>query len=243
MVVPKLIYCAGGNKRFAKIAIKSGYLYGARLPNDKPHFPIYFADQDWKKPNRRRYMLELKKHRPALATVLDLEKKYQLAEVLSWAEEATQFCDMVVVIPKVRGIIRQIPKKINRKHVVLGFSVPTRFGSTLIPVKEFNDRMVHLLGGSPHRQIEFWHKLSQCSEVISLDGNYVQKMAVRYNQFWVNGDASYAKNRWFPRLDEADGHKWNGNAPYEAFKRSCKNIKQAWAKLIKENGCYIKSKL
>ncbi len=230
MTIPKLIYCAGGNKRFAEIAIESGFLYGARIPNDKPHFKIYFADQDWRYPNRTNYMRELERYRPTVATVLDIEDARQLNEVLSWAEEATQYCDYVVVIPKVTGIIKKIPPTINQKEVILGYSVPTGYGHTNVPINEFDGRLVHLLGGSPHKQLELCNIMSKTSKVVSVDGNYVQKMAVRFNKFWTNGDATYARNRWLPRLDEKFGNKIEIDAPYLAFKISCENIISAWSR-------------
>ena len=88
MAVPVLIYCADGNKRLAQIAIDAGFRYGARLPARGPHHPVFFADQDWKAPDRARYMTELAEHRPVMATVLDWEQMEQRDEVLSWAEEA-----------------------------------------------------------------------------------------------------------------------------------------------------------
>jgi hypothetical protein len=239
MTIPKLIYCAGGNKKFAEIAIKSGYLYGSRLPKEKLYFPIYFADQNWKKPDRVGYMEALKKNRPHMATVLDIEKINQVKEVLSWAEEASQFCEEIVIIPKVKGIIKKIPHRINKKDIVLGFSVPTRYGKTSVSKEDFKGRRIHFLGGSPHAQIKLWQEMKMYSDITSSDGNYVQKMAVLYNHYWTNGDAFYARNRWFPRLDEADGKKWKKNAPYEAFRRSCENIKDAWQQLAKSNKCNI----
>lgn len=231
MLCPKLIYCAGGNKRLASIAIKAGYLYGARLPTDRPYFPIYFADHDWKNPDRRPYMLEIEKYRPVMATVLDLVEYGQFKEVLSWMEEVSQFCEMPVVVPKVVGSIEHIPERINGKDVVLGFSVPTGYGMTPVPEGEFRKRKVHLLGGSPHRQIEYWKRMKEHCDIISLDGNYTQRIAVRHNRFWTNGDALYSRNRWFPRLDETDGTRWDGDAPYEAFRRSCQNVMRAWENL------------
>ena len=79
---PKIIYCAGGNKRFAEIAINSGFLYGSQLPRDKPHFPIYFADQDWKKPNHVEYLKQISILRPKMATVKDLVHYTQYKSVL-----------------------------------------------------------------------------------------------------------------------------------------------------------------
>lgn len=228
---PKLIYCAGGNKRFAEIAITSGLLYGSQLPRDKPHFPIYFADQDWKKPNRENYMRQVSLFRPKMATVKDLEHYTQFNTVLSWAEEVSQYCDYIVIIPKVQTLVKKIPRRINNKDVVLGYSVPTSYGGTNIPLKDFSGREIHLLGGSPHRQIAIWNEMRNFSDIFSIDGNYTQMLAIRFNKFWTNGDALYAKNRWLPRLDEADGVTWTKDAPYEAFRRSCENIVKVWSEL------------
>lgn len=220
-----LIYCADGNKRFAQIAIDAGFKYGAQLPNTVYH-PIYFADQNWKKPNRECYMEALAEHRPHIASVLDWEHDKQLSEVLSWAEEATQYVEIVMLIPKVQGGISRLPRKINGKQVRLGYSVPTKFAGTELPVWEFAGWPIHLLGGSPHRQIQ----LTQYLRVESADGNYATKLAINC-QFWTNGNATYAKSRYWPRLVEADEKCWPDDAIYEAFRRSCINIMEAWKKL------------
>lgn len=223
---PTLIYCAGGNARFAQIAIDAGFEYGARLPPRGLHHPIYFADQDWKNPNRQRYMNALAEHRPTLATVLDWEQEEQRTEVLDWAEEAAQYVERVLIIPKVLGRIDTLPHRIGGAQIVLGYSVPTSYGGTFVPVWEFAGWDVHLLGGSPHRQMELCYYLN----VVSVDGNFHLGMATRHCQFWMPGTARYAKNRYWPTLREANGgENWPGDdAPYEAFRRSCTNIVRAW---------------
>ena len=225
---PELIYCAGGNPRFVRIAVDAGFRYGARLPDTvyTDIAPLWFADQDWKQPNRKTYMAQLAEHRPTQATVLDLEREDQLPEVLDWAEEAAQFVERVVIIPKAFSIIPRIPEHIAGAGVVLGYSVPTRYASTEVPVWEFGRRPVHLLGGSPQAQMRLCYYLN----VASTDGNYAMKMATIYCQFWVAGTARYASNRWWPTLREANGGEdWDGDdAPYEAFQRSCENVIAAW---------------
>lgn len=225
MAHPTLIYCASGNKRFAQIAIDAGFKYGSRLPATV-YFDPWFADQDWKKPNRKAYMDALNQCRPEMATVLDLERIDQLDLVMDWAEEASQYVKTVLLIPKVFGVIPHFPTRIGKANVVLAYSVPTRYGGTFVPVWEFGNRPVHLLGGSPHKQMQ----IAQYMNVVSTDGNYAQAMAVRHCQFWMPGNASYASNRWWPTLVEADGEKWPNDAPYEAFRRSCENISKAWRK-------------
>lgn len=225
MDMPELIYCADGNPRLAQITIDAGFKYGARLPGSVG-YPIYFADQDWKNPDREKYMAALAEHRPTMATVLDWEQPEQRANVLDWAEQAAQYVERVVIIPKVPDTIETLPRQIGGAEVVLGYSVPTSYGGTFVPTWEFAGWPVHLLGGSPHKQMELCHYL----DVVSVDGNLHNLMATRYCQFWVPGTARYASNRYWPTLREANGgENWPGeDAPYEAFRRSCENIAEAW---------------
>lgn len=223
MTMPTLIYCASGNKRLADIALEYGFEYGAQLPATIYHAP-YFVDQNWRKPERAKYMAALAEHRPALATVLDWEREEQLPEVLSWAEEAAQHVqDAVIIIPKVMGGIDQIPREIGGKPVRLGYSVPTRFAGTELPLWEFAGWDVHLLGGSPKAQMT----CARYMDVRSADGNYMAKLANQRCQFFVPTRVSWAKNPTFPLLSEIC---WSepGDAPYHAFRLSCINVSNAW---------------
>lgn len=235
-----LIYCAAGNERMAQIAIDAGFRYGAQLP-DTVYHAVHFADQDWKNPVKARYILALAQHRPALATVLDWEREEQLPEVLEWAEEVAPLVgEAVIVIPKVFGGIARLPRTIGGRQIRLGYSVPTRHGGTAVPLSEFVGWPVHLLGGQPHKQMSVTKYLT----VVSADGNYAQKMATKYCQFWAPGNARYARNRYWPTLREANGGvKWlddteleegeQADAPYEAFARSCDNIMAAWKNITR----------
>lgn len=220
----ELYYCAAGNKRFAEIALAGGFDYGAQLPNTV-YFAPQFVDQDWRNPDFDGYTATLRTAKPHLASVLDWERTDQFTEVMNWAEEAAASVDVVIIIPKVIGGISRIPERIGGKPVRLGYSVPTGFAGTPVPILEFGKRPVHLLGGSPHKQM----RLSAMLNAVSADGNFIQKMAVEHTAFWWPGDAK-AKNRYFPQLQEIDG--WAGEgAPYEAFARSIENVKEAWKQL------------
>ena len=178
-------------------------------------------------------MAALAEHRPTYATVLDWEAPEQLPVVLDWAEEAAQYAENVLIVPKVIGGIGKLPRTIGGKRVILAYSVPTRYGGTAVPVWEFAGWPIHILGGSPQVQMQAWRYLHGIADVVSADGNYSQSMAVRYCQFWRPGDARYAANRWWPKLEEVgNGTQWGEDAPYEAFRRSCENIMQAWHQLI-----------
>lgn len=246
MATPALIYCADGNPRFAGIAITAGFLYGAQLPNTI-YYPPYFCDQDWKRPDKAAYLTALAEHRPHMATVLDLEHRNQLGEVLGWVEEAAAFVEVIIIIPKVSGIIAQLPHLIRGREVRLGYSVPTGYGGTAVPVQEFMGWPVHLLGGSPQAQMKlagvhfqprpkrampFLSKVPRLN-VVSADGNMAMLMAKKHCQFWEPGTARYARNHYWPTLREAEGQKWGdgsakADAPYEAFRRSCENIMMVW---------------
>lgn len=224
----ELIYCSGGNIKFVEIALQHGYLYGARLP-DTVYAPLHFADNDWARPNRPAYMAALAKHRPHMASVLDLEREDQLDDVLSWADEAAQYVQTVMIIPKVFGIIRRLPRRIGGADVRLGYSVPTAHGSTDVPVWEFDGWPVHLLGGSPHAQ----HRLTHYLHAVSADGNMAQLMATRYCAFY--DPARRTRRGLWPTLADYDGRPWGdgsntADAPYEAFERSCSNIMQLWSR-------------
>lgn len=228
------IYCADGNPRFAAIAVQHGFKYGAQLPNTV-YFAPYFCDQSWRTPNRPGYMAALNQHQPALATVLDLERADQFGEVLSWAREAAQYVsEAVIIIPKVRGIVKQLPREICGKQVRLGYSVPTRFAGTSVSLTEFIDWPVHLLGGSPTAQLklagigERANRLfdAPALDVWSADGNYAQAMALRHGNWYAPTRPAWSTNGEWPRMD--DLYSIHEDMLYHAFRLSCINIQAAW---------------
>jgi hypothetical protein len=211
--------CAGGNRRFAESAIAHGWGYGCRLPGT-PYAPVYFADQDWKKPDRAKYIAALEKYQPQMATVLDLEREEQFNEVMVWANEVARIVKQVIIIPKCFGIIDRIPERIGGADVVLGYSVPTSHGGTSVPLWEFGRRPVHLLGGSPQKQME----LACYLNVVSADGNMACKMATSRAAFWRRKKG--LKGHWvcLREIGRGDEH----DAPYAAFGLSMRNIMAAW---------------
>lgn len=232
MPIPTMIYCADGNRRFAQTALRHGYLYGAQLPNTV-YFPPAFTDQDWRGFNRAKtadrraelrmaYFETVERYRPRLATVLDWELQEQLPEVLSWAEEAAQWVtEAVIIIPKVIGGIKQLPRKIGGKQVRLGYSAASSFSGTPVSLSEFRGWPVHCLGGSPSRQMEVAREVD-CQ---SADGNYIQNLARLNCQFY--SPAFRSKHRGWPYLREASVYI-KRDAPYLAFELTCIGVPMAW---------------
>lgn len=214
---PELIYCADGNPEFAQIAVESGWLYGARLPATV-YQPVYFADQDWRNPDLVAYRDALAQHRPRVATVLDWEQESQESEVMGWCEEISTIVDRIVVIPKVPGTIPRIPTRFGDAEVVLGYSVPTSYGGTTVPVWEFGRRPVHLLGGSPQRQRE----LSRYLHVVSVDGNMAAQQS-RRGRTWTRRKTE--RGHWQQGRSVGIG----GDRPAsECFRRSLDEISLMW---------------
>jgi hypothetical protein len=238
----ELIYCADGNPTMADIAIKAGFTYGARLPATIYRAPE-FVDQDFKDPDRDGYMAALRKHKPRLATVLDWDNPGRLPEVLAWAEEAGPFVQTLIIVPKVRGGVCQIPPEVSGTPVRLGFSYPTGYAgadwSILYEMVGWPNG-VHILGGPPHGVLALaegrfkppWRRKAEpdlflaALDIRSADGNMILKMATKFCAFW-DSEKRTRRGSW-PSLKDYDGEEWDGNAPVEAFERSCRNFMRAW---------------
>lgn len=219
----RLILCVHGAS-LLHLGMKHGWWPGKQLPGLVWPERLHFADQDWKKPNRPKYMAALAKHTPHMATVMDWETEEQFDEVMSWAEEASQYVQQVIIIPKVHGGIPRLPKHINGKDVVLGYSVPTLFGGSETMLQEFRGRMVHLLGGSPHKQMQTFLHLAPIADVISVDGNMAAKLC-------------FKGLVWQGRTFVQDTEKHDGHGLI-LFERSCKNIIEAWQQLTDIDVCH-----
>ena len=159
----------------------------------------------------------LRIYTPVMATVLDLCDENQFDLVMSWAEEASQFVSRdIVIIPKINGIINKLPKQINGKRIVLGYSVPTTYGATYIPIEEFRGRSIHLLGGSIKNQIKIFDSMIKICNIVSIDGNYMARVAW-FGDIWAQNDKKYGSWK----------RNKNGHA-IEALKESGKNILDMW---------------
>jgi len=175
------------------LAVKVGWGYGTRSTNApcaqatkvKGH-ETNFIDNDFRNYDHEFHLAVVKKWRPKYCTVRDVFTEAQCAEmgivyypleqILEWAEELNQYAENVIVIPKY-NCIDQIPDKF-----VLGYSIPTSYAGTPVPFELFKGRRIHLLGGSPNKQIAYWRRLPD--EVVSLDNNYILKAAT-FGSVWT----------------------------------------------------------
>src|SRR6266568_2580391 len=123
--------------------------------------PILFIDNEWHGYDHALHLDAVKEFRPKYATVRDLLTReqakqsdvayYTIEETLAMAREIAAHADNVILIPKYDCIDR-LPREINGKRVVLGYSVASSYGQTELPPSRFAGWPVHLLGGSWARQ-------------------------------------------------------------------------------------------
>lgn len=192
---PELIYCGAGNLKLDYFALICGLKYGRRLPLMGETFPIYFSDQDWKNPNLEEYRKQISFYKPEIATVLDWEKEEQEHEIFNWIKEISPLVKKLIVIPKCL-IIDKIPVSYNNVEIILGYSVPTKYGKTDLSIDLFKDRKIHLLGGSPNKQIGLCNEL----DVVSIDCNYMSMKANRFCEAWFNKEFPFTNREKYDKV-------------------------------------------
>lgn len=218
----RLIWCQGGNPCSARLAVEAGWWYGFRSDgNDYAAElgPVALLDSHWIDPDWTRHLRTAARVRPWLATVPDTMAVEELPRTLAQAEEIAPHCERVLVVPKCPGVIDQLPREVGGKPVVLGYSVPTSYGGTELPLWDFTGWPVHLLGGNPRRQAEMCGYL----RVESIDGNLAWRMARKGIVVTTRGTGGQT-------LTQMDGRRWDGDGHLEALRRSLVNLRAFWSR-------------
>lgn len=173
--LPLLFYCGtGGASQHDQTGVEEGWLMGLRSNGkNKDHWHMAMIDNEWGAAYRHeQHLAMVKRNKPIIATVKDIEHVNQLPEALKQARELAQYCGRVILIPKVKTWLPD--------RYWLGYSIPTGHGGTDIECDWFGDRFVHLLGGSPDDQAKFAKQLN----VVSLDANYAMGLADHGKSSW-----------------------------------------------------------
>jgi hypothetical protein len=222
-----LIYCAGRNIRLSRIACETGWLLGMRSDSSPTNLPQTFIDIDYKKPDFEKHLEVVACYRPKYATIPDLsEENTSVADVeraLKQAERLQKFCQIVLIVPKLAEQLPLIPPE-----YAIGYSIPSNYGGARFAIWEVEEhlkgRWIHLLGGSPRKQIEAYLQISSIAHVGSADGNYAQSQAVKYAMYWK-------RNSWHYHELKGKGKK---DLYLECWQRSCQNIMKHWQNLDSE---------
>jgi hypothetical protein len=215
-----LIYCAGGNPRLSEIAQQEGWQLGFRSTESMGNFKVVFIDNHYRKLDFEKHLRVVAKHKPKYATVPDLSEEdvseQDVERAMRQYEQLANYCQIPLIIPKLPGQIAMLPQE-----VAIGYSIPTNYGGAQYPLWELEGRRIHLLGGSPHEQMDIYQELSLVATVMSADGNMANKMATQFAKYWRNSS-------WIVH----PGRKENGKDLYfECWRWSCANILAAWKRI------------
>lgn len=183
------------SERIAQQAQSYGWWAGARYTNLRDVRwcrRVGFLDIDWRNYDFNRHLAAAERVRPVVTVARDVTDYRQLDKVLFEAEKLARFAEIVMIVPKDVRLGPRLREKIGPDHI-LGFSVPSKYGETLIKPEHF-DGPVHLLGGRPDLQRNL--------------ANYMSVISIDCNRFTV--DAKYG---W---VFQGDGFRRLGNIGYDA---------------------------
>jgi hypothetical protein len=136
------------------VAVGLGWLPGANytnLRNIKKFDRLGFLDIDWKNYDYLRHLQATKDTCPMITVARDVTDISKLHCILDEANELSLWADKVIIVPKDPRLKPLLPEIIP-DDFILGYSVPTSYGGTRLPLTCFGSRRVHLLGGHPAKQ-------------------------------------------------------------------------------------------
>jgi len=182
------------SKNAIRIGIRLGWLPGANYNHirDIREFRIIgLIDIDWKNYDFDKHFYYVKKYKPILTVAKDILKECELDSVVKQAERLGRYANKVIVVPKDLKLSDKIDKVIP-KEFIIGFSVPSTYAKTEIPIEKFYKRKIHLLGGRPDLQ----RMLGKMLDVYSFDCNRITidaKFGYYFDgaRFVKNGVAGY----------------------------------------------------
>jgi hypothetical protein len=177
--MPELFFCH--RHRFAYVAYNIGFRIGTRADQFDTNrtqktldadIPVSFVDNNFKDPDRNRLREIVDTVDAEFVVLPDVYSVEDLDSVLSFGDElATQFNATPIVVPKCDLTFSDIPDS-----WLVGFSVPSGYADTEIPLSSFGDHKIHLLGGTHMNQIKYANEARELGiDVFSLDGNAFSK--------------------------------------------------------------------
>lgn len=173
-------------------AYRSGFKLGVRssASNRKDfalwntYIPLTFLDQEFKAYDHAHHLEVTARMKPKYVTVRDLMTRrqcddagiayYSYDQIMRFAEDLAKHAENVIVIPKF-DCIDDIPAQ-----YMLGYSVPSSYGATELPIDRFRGRRVHLLGGAWKTQLAYLSALGD--DIVSFDTNWINAIS-QYGHF------------------------------------------------------------
>jgi hypothetical protein len=156
------------SKTVLKIALEHGWYAGAQytnLRNIRTQEETGFIDIDWKNYSFKKHIHAVKEVRPLFTVARDVVDITHLPSILDEAQELSLYAKNIIIVPKDIRLASMMEEVIPSSYI-LGYSVPSKYGGTIIQPQHFK-RSVHLLGGRPDTQ----RQLAKVMNVISIDCN------------------------------------------------------------------------
>lgn len=177
--MPELFFCH--RKEFCVVADQLGFRLGTRSDQMKTNgvqklidsgFTIDFVDNDFEDPDRDRIRSAVDATRSEFVVLPDLYNCSDIDKTRSFGRElVTEYDVTPIIVPKCDVDEDEIPP-----DWIVGFSVPSGYGETDVPIETWQHHRVHLLGGSPRSQIQYANKaVSSDVDIFSVDGNSFAK--------------------------------------------------------------------
>jgi hypothetical protein len=191
-----VIFTWGGGDAACCIAAMSGWKYGVRssdvkldgtgiCPRAIDRHAVVFVDNEFKDYDHEHHAAIVRSLKPAVASVRDLMTREQCAEagaqfyedaqIIEWSYELAAHVERVMLIPKSVEAMAHCERH-GPPGFIWGYSVPTAYGGTPIPIEEFRGRKTHLLGGSWSAQLECIRAL-KVEWLAGFDNNHVELIA------------------------------------------------------------------
>ena len=212
---------------FCCIAKKHGFLVGRNTQfwHLDCNCPVEFLDWWFKKPNISKHIYLARKYRPKYVVAPDIWRISDIEVSLMVAKKLKQYSENII-IPIHFHCEDRIPEEF-----IIGLPSQTSFAkaSLWIGNPSLMERKIHILGGSPHRQMMLAkHYLKN---VVSVDSNMIARNAIYFGKYWEDGKWILNKKYPKPPASSKDWINKKDDSLYKVFEISCKNVIEAWRKL------------
>lgn len=163
---------------FLHTADAIGYKCGSRVDNlhnaedyVSDGGEITFIDNDFKNPDVDRLETAVKALQPELFVLPDVYDDENISKTIELGKRLENDTVTPVFVPKTASFEYHIPSEWR-----LGYSVTSSYGSTDLSLEDFSEYEIHLLGGSPKRQIELLDvAVEHDIDIVSIDTNSLTK--------------------------------------------------------------------
>ncbi|BAQ65585.1 DUF6610 family protein [Geminocystis sp. NIES-3709] len=207
----KILINGGGSSLYDKIAHNYGWQIGMNSGgNTKEKQPLFMIDNNWLNYDHEKHLNLIKKHRPHLATLRDIESYIDQQILYKQALEISRYCDRLIIIPKCNITNDKLLKIPNS---ILGLPVGPHENLFAWEYAKVLNKKIHLLGGSPKKWKNAIEILGE-KKIYSMDGNYLCKLS-KWGKIYLN----FSTRKPYS-FEVSNGKNFN----YRCFEFSIKNL-------------------